>query len=50
MMHGVIADLVAFVMNAAHQVRVQVGPVTGDEESRVDVVQRQDIQDVRGWL
>jgi len=43
-----IADLVPFIVNAAHQIGVQVGSVTGDKEGRVDVALCQDIQDARG--
>jgi hypothetical protein len=43
MVHGMIADLMPLIMNASHQIGVQVGPVTGDKESRVDVVLCQDI-------
>ena len=47
MVHSMIADLMAFIVNAAHKIGVQVGPVTGDKEGRVDVVLCQDVQDAR---
>ena len=43
-----IADLMAFIVNAAHHLGVQVGPLTRDKEGRVDVVLGQDVQDARG--
>ena len=45
-----IANFVPFIMNAAHQIGVQVGPVTGEKEGRLNVVLCQDIQDARGWF
>ncbi len=48
MVHGMIANLVPFIVNAAHQIGVQVSPVTSDKEGRVDVVLCQDIQNARG--
>jgi hypothetical protein len=49
MMHGVIADLMPVTMNAAHEVRILIGPLTCDEEGGLDVVPGQDIQDARSW-
>ena len=45
-----ITGLMPFIMNAAHQIGVQVSPVAGDKEGRVDVVLCQDIQNARGWF
>ena len=45
-----IANLVTFIMNAAHQIGVEIGSVTGDKQGRVDVVLCQDIKDARGWF
>ena len=50
MVHSMIANFVAFIVNAAHQIGVQVGPISGDKEGRVDVVLCQDIQNARGWF
>jgi hypothetical protein len=50
MVLGVIADLMAFVVNAAHQVGGEARPVPGNKEGRVDVMLCQDVQDTRGWF
>ena len=44
MMHRVVANLVTIVMDAAHQARIQVCPVTRDKKGRVDMVLSQDIK------
>ena len=50
MVNGMIADLMPFMVNAAHQIGVQVGPVASDKEGRVDMVLCQDIQNACGWF
>ena len=50
MAHSMIANFVAFVVNAAHQIGVQVGPAASDKEGRVDMVLCQDIQNACGWF
>ena len=45
-----ITDLMPLIMNAAHQIGVQVGPVASDKEGRVDMVLCQDIQNAHGWF
>ncbi len=48
MVHSMIANFMSLIMDAAHQIGVQVGPVTSDKEGRVDVVLCEDVQDACG--
>jgi hypothetical protein len=48
MVHSVIPYLVTIIMDAAHQVWIEIGPITRDKEGRMDMMFGQDIEYTRG--